>query len=93
MENEIALKKPDTLETIEQDDVLQLTRNLLDATVKATDMLNITEFTPEKLKEAKMVLGYINAVRGLMTTKLQVFKMTGINEKVKIIREVSKQLK
>ena len=53
--------KPDTMREIKDSDLIQLSRNLLDSIVTSTDMLNPKNVTPERLQEAKVVLGYLNA--------------------------------
>jgi hypothetical protein len=39
--------------------------------------------TPEKLKEAKIVLWFLNSTKNVMKTKMAFFKMTGMIKKIK----------
>lgn len=86
---------PDTLGHIERSDLIQLSRELLDAVVRGTAILEVKdkEMTPEKLKESKVVLGYLNAADKTIKTKMQYFKMTGVQRKVDAIKQMSKIIK
>lgn len=80
----------DTIKHIEDSDLIQLSRNLLDSIVTSTDMLNPKNMTPERLAEAKIVLGYLNSSNNALKTKMQYFKMMGIGEKIKIVQKANK---
>jgi len=83
---------PDTMEDVEKSDLLKTAGKLLNATVNATDILNLKEMTPVKLKESKLVLGYLNATNSIMKTKMTLFKMVGLGDKVKNAKRYSKRL-
>ena len=84
--------KPDTMQDIKDSDLIKLSRNLLDSIVTSTDMLNPKNVTPERLQEAKVVLGYLNASNNALKTKMQYFKMVGIGDKIKAVQRKSKGL-
>jgi hypothetical protein len=85
---------PDNLKTLKGSDMIQMSRELLDAAVRSTEILKLKpgEMTPEKLKEAKVVLGYVNATNNVMKTRINILKMTGIQAKCKAIKSKSKSL-
>jgi hypothetical protein len=82
---------PDTVQDIQKSDLIKLSRELLDATVRSTKIMDAKEMTPKKLQEAKIVLGFLNAANSTMKTKMQYFKMEGLADKVKLIKKVSKK--
>lgn len=84
--------KPDTLNEIKDSDLIQLSRNLLDSVVTSTDMLVPKNMSPERLQEAKVVLGYLNAANKTILAKMQYFKMVGLGEKVKAVKKNGKNL-
>lgn len=79
-------KRLDSLEGMHESDLVQTAKDLLDAAIKSTSILELQEMTPQKLQEAKLVLGFLNATNNLMQTKLNVFKMTGLSEKVAAVK-------
>ena len=68
-------------------DLVQKAKDLLDASIKSTGIMELEEMTPQKLQEAKLVLGFLNATNNLMQTKLNVFKMTGMAEKIQAVKD------
>jgi hypothetical protein len=85
---------PDTMNDISDSDIVQLAKGLLDAVVRSSgiESLQQGELTPEKLREVKMVLGYLNATNSVMKTKMSFFKMVGVDEKVREIRRRGREL-
>lgn len=77
---------PDTIEHLESSDLVQLSRDLLESVVESTKMLTLPKMTPNKLQEAKIVLGYLNAARNTMDTKIKVFKLTGLDKKIEAVK-------
>ena len=92
--NNKIIVKPDTIEDIKKNDLMQLANDLLGSVVRGTDMLSLSanDMSPEKLKEAKLVLGYLNAANSIIKTKMQFFKMTGLDKKLKSIKDSAKKL-
>lgn len=86
-------KSVDTLQGMKDYSLVGLSKQLLDASVKSTGILSLEEMTPQKLQEAKLVLGFLNATNSVMKTKINIFKMVGLDEKVQAIEEMSKRLK
>jgi len=85
--------RPDTIEDLKETDLVQLARRLLDATVVSTDALNGgQEINEQRLKELKLVLGFLNASNSVIKTKLQVFKMTGLPEKIAEVKKSAESL-
>lgn len=78
----------DSLDTIRDTDLVQTARNLLDSVVQSTDMMKIQEMTPKKLQEAKIVLGFLNATTNTIKTKMQFFKMVGIDNKIEAVKKM-----
>ena len=77
---------------VDNSDLIALSRNLLSSIVTATDLTNISEMTPTKLAEAKVVLGYLNASNNMIKTKIQCFKLTGLDDKVEAVKKSSRKL-
>ena len=71
---------------IENLDLVQMSRDLLEAMVESTAILEGKKMTEQGLKEAKMVLGYLNATNNQVKTRMQWFKMTGLESKISRIR-------
>jgi len=82
----------DTPEDVRQTDLVKLSSALLRATVDSTGYLNMSKMTEEKLKEAKVILGFVNATNSVIKTKMQVFKMLGLDEKVAVVKKASEKL-
>ena len=83
--------KPDTLKDLEKSDLIQFSRDLLESVVQSTNMLNAPEMTIKKLQEAKIVLGFLNAARNAMDTKIKMFKLTGLDKKIEAVQNHSKK--
>ena len=73
---------PDTMDDISQTDLIKVSRRLLDASIDSSGILEIGEMTPEKLREAKMVLGFLNATNNVVKTRMQFYKMIGITDDI-----------
>lgn len=78
--------KKDMPKHIENLDLVQMSRDLLEAMVESTAILEGKKMTEQGLKEAKMVLGYLNATNNQVKTRMQWFKMTGLESKISRIR-------
>lgn len=84
---------PEQLKDVERSDLVQLSRELLEKVVRSSDILSSKKMTVQSAKEAKVVLGFLNACTNTMKTKMQFFKMVGIGEKVKAVQQVSKKIR
>jgi len=82
-------KKGDTLEHIKENNILQLTQELLDKVIVSTDALKQKKMTPERMKEYRLTLGYVNAVNTSIKTKLIYFRMTDLDLKLAAVKESS----
>jgi hypothetical protein len=77
----------DKPEHIENLDLVQMSRDLLEAVIENTAILEgKKEMTEQGLKEAKLVLGYLNATNNQVKTRMQWFKMTGLESKIKRVK-------
>lgn len=83
--------KPDTLETVKNTDLVQLSRALLDSVVENTNALSKKKMTPERLKEMKMVLGYLTATTSTVKAKMSYFRMIGLGEKVREVKKLTER--
>ena len=92
MKNTEIIKSSDSMEDIKDTDIVKLTRTLLNSMVASTGLTNPQEMTSSKLQEAKVVLGYVNAQIHAIKTKMQFFKMIGLDEKVKAVKDHNKDL-
>jgi len=77
----------DKIEHIENLNLVQLSRDLLTAMIEATALMEGQKMTEQGLKEAKLVLGYLNAANSTVKTRIGWFKMSGLQDKVKKIKE------
>lgn len=82
--------RPDTMEDVLETDIIQMSRALLEAVVDSTGLMGLQEMTPEKLKEGKLVLGFLNATRNAVNTRMQIFKLVGLDDKMDAIRDRAK---
>ena len=83
--------KKDSIEHIENSDLVQMSRKLLEALIKSTAILNggkKSKMSEQGLKEARAVLGYLNASINATRTKLQWFKLTGLQSKIDKVRSI-----
>lgn len=78
----------DTVKHVENSNLVQMSRKLLEALVESTAILNGGEskVSDKGLKEAKTVLGYLNASINATQNRMQWFKMTGLNNKIKLVQ-------
>ena len=84
--------RPDSLKDIEESDLVQISRRLLNSIVESSGLLRPQQLNDQKIKEARLIISFINATAGAMRTKLSYFKMIGLEEKVKAIRDHSQKL-
>jgi hypothetical protein len=82
----------DKMEHIEQSDLVQLSREMLDSVVRSTGILDLDEMSPEDLKSAKLALGYLNAANSTMITRMNYFRMTGIEAKIDAVSKRSAKM-
>ncbi len=80
-------KKPDTLEDIGQSSLVQLSSELLDAVVQSSGIKKMEKMGEDEIKQARVVLGFLNAADKVMRTKIQYFKMANIDEKVAALKD------
>lgn len=85
--------KKDKPEDIENLDLVQMARDLLEAMVESTAILEGKKMTEQGLKEAKLVLGYLNAANNNVKTRMQWFKMTGLESKINSVRARASKIK
>jgi len=88
--NKIVKYEKDTQKHIDETSMVQLSRDLLLKVVETTGIMQSTKMTEEGLKQAKLVLNYLNAVNSTIKTRLQFFKMTGLNDKIRRVKARSK---
>lgn len=84
--------KPDTIDDLKESDLVQISRQLLEAVIRSTAVMKLEKMTPEKLKECRTVLGFLNAANNTLKTKLNIFRLTGMTDKLKFMKEHSKSL-
>jgi len=87
MKKLLKIYSKDKIEHIENLNLVQLSRDLLTAMIEATALLEGQKMTEQGLKEAKLVLGYLNAANSTVTTRIGWFRMSGLQEKVKKVKE------
>ena len=63
MKKLLKVYQKDKLEHIENLNLVQLSRDLLEAMVESTAIMEGRKMTEQGLKEAKIVLGYLNAAK------------------------------
>ncbi len=84
--------KPDTLESIGETDLIQLSRKLLDAVIVSSDALTPQDLTPERMKQMRLVNGMLNSSMGVIKTKLAYFRMVDTANKASAIKNAMKQV-
>lgn len=83
----------DEIKHIENSSLVQLSRDLLEALVESSAILNGEKMTMTSLLEAKVVLGYLNASINATKTRMQWFRMTGLEDKIKQVKASSGKIK
>ncbi len=83
----------DSIKHIEDSNLVQMSRKLLEALVESTAILNGGEskISDKGLKEAKTVLGYLNASINATKTRVQWFRMTGLIGKIETVKKKNKK--
>lgn len=84
-------KSKETLEDLKEIVFVNMAKELLECSVQSSDVLRKKKYTPESLKEAKLTLGYLNAFLNAYKTRLQFFKLTGVDKKIAMVRKLSKK--
>ena len=87
MKKLLKVYQKDKMEHIENLNLVQLSRDLLEAMVESTAIMEGRKMTEQGLKEAKIVLGYLNAANANVKTRIGWFRMQGLEDKVKKVRE------
>lgn len=91
MTREIAKYSPDTIEDLSKTDLVKLSRDLLGKIIENTQIMDTDiEFNQERLKQANTVLGFLNASIGATKAKMHFFRLTGLDEKIKAVKQKSK---
>jgi len=80
-------KQKDTVDHVEESNLVQMSRELLEALVTSTAILTKRKMTEQGLKEGKLVLGYLNASLNATKARMQWFKMTGLEGKLKSVKD------
>ena len=83
----------DGIKHIENSSLVQLSRDLLEALVESSAILNGEKMTMTSLLEAKVVLGYLNASINATKTRMQWFRMVGLEDKIKQVKASSSKIK
>lgn len=88
MNNNIKKYSKDSEEYLENLDLVQMSRKLLEAVIMSTEIMDNKEkrMTWQGLKEAKLVLGYLNAANNQVRTRMQWFKMTNLEKKIESVK-------
>lgn len=87
-----SLTKFEGVEDIKNQDIVRLSRKLLDSVVRQTGILTKNKMTDDDLRRAKLVQGYLNASLNSIKTKMQFFRMIGLVEKIDAVKKKSETL-
>lgn len=82
----------ESMDEIKGSNLVQMSHEFLDIIVKKTGFREDGELTKEKIQEAKLVLGFLNAADRTIRTKLQYFRMNNVTEKLEAIKKKSETL-
>ncbi len=86
------LPKPIDLQDVERADLVNVANDLLGHVVKASSIKDGKKFDERKMKEARIILAYLNVVNRTMTTKMRAFKMiNGLEEKQNTVKRLMQQ--
>lgn len=80
------------MDEIKKTNLVSKANDLLDAITESTNAMEIRTMDEKRFKEMKLVLGFLNACNNVVNTKLKYYKMTGVEEKIKAIKNRSKNL-
>lgn len=80
----------DSIKHLEESNLIQLSRDLLLKMVESSAILEGKKMTEQSLKEARLILGYLNASHNILRTRMHFFKMTGLESKIERIKATSK---
>jgi hypothetical protein len=80
------------MDEIQKTNLVGKANQLLDAIVESTDAMKPYNLNEQKLKEIKLVLGFLNACNNVINTKLKYFKMVGVDKKIEAVKERSKKV-
>lgn len=80
--------KVEDIEDLKEMSLVEISKSLLQATVRASGILNARKIDPESLKEFRLVLGFLHAMNTAYQTKLNAFKLVGAKEKVEALKKL-----
>ncbi len=87
----VIVPKHDTVETLVKDDLIQKSKILLDSVIKSTAIMDMSEMSEKDMAGARIVLGFLRATNSIMKTKMGLFKMTNVSEKISALEEHSQR--
>ena len=71
---------------------VQIAKQLLDSSIRASGVLKLKKFDKESRENARLVLGYLNAVMKGFQTKVTYHKIMDLDAKTEAIEHKSKDL-
>lgn len=80
------------MDEIAKTNLVSKANQLLDAIVESADAMKPYNLDEQKMKEIKLVLGFLNACNNVINTKLKYFRMVGVGAKIKAVKERSKKV-
>jgi len=83
----------ETMKSLEQFQLVVPAKELFEALSKSTDADSVTEMTPERARNMKLVLGFLNAYIRAFGTKMGYFRLVGVTDKLAAAAKYSKRLK
>lgn len=80
--------KQESITDLTEMSLVDIAKTLLEASVQSSDVLKGKSYTPESMKEARVVLGFLHALNTAYQTKLNAFKLVGMREKVAVLKKM-----
>ena len=77
----------DTRTVVEKSPLVEVSRDLLMNVIESTSMLNKKTMDADGIREARVVLGYLNAANAAIQTRQSYYKMADTKEKIQAVKD------
>ena len=82
----------ETLENLKEFEIIVPAKDIFESIAKSAKASKIQDLTPTRMKEMRLVQGFLNSYIRAFSTKAGYFKLVGIKDKVKSVKYQAKRL-
>jgi len=84
-------KRKETIERLGELGLVEPAKEILDSVIKQTEALDEKKLTSERRKNLRVALGFWNVYLRAFSLRLQFFKLSNLNEKIKFFKKKRKK--